>query len=134
MSWKGKMYIDSNMRTIIFTAFGILGGVGSLMFLLLSRTNSSCDSNPESEGSKNKQNDVLKNIASTFKRLSDRKTLHLVLTFSLTGFAYSFLTGVHPTAVGNTKQMKNPMSTVGLVGISSGVGEGKAQKLLAFCY
>ena len=46
------------------------------------------------------------------------------------GFAYSFLTRIHPTAVGNTKAMENPMSSVGLVGLSSGLGEIIGGKLV----
>ena len=113
------MYIDSMMRKIIFIIFGIVGGFGSLTFLTLSKTK-----NGGSQGSSvSIQIKIWEMVKQTFRRLFTRKMLHLIPLFSLTGFAYSFLTRIHPTAVGNTKSMANPMSSVGLVGIASGIGE-----------
>ena len=107
------------MRKIVFTVFGIVGGLGSLTFLTLSKNKI----NETNVTSATINFQILEGIKKTLRRFLTRKMLHMIPLFLLTGFAYSFLTRIHPTAVGNTKVIPNPMSSVGLVGIASGVGE-----------
>ena len=49
LAWQGKEYIDSGMRTTIFTAFGILAAVGCCIFLILKNQQKSDETNTENE-------------------------------------------------------------------------------------
>lgn len=134
-AWGGKDYIDSTMRTTLFTGFGILAGAGCFVFLLLNTNvetlQSSTDTKEDEAQSQQlmKKNTtsagktILDSMVQSFQLLATKEMLLMSSLFIYSGFVLSFFSGVYPTAIGNSKSMQDSMATVGLVGVFIGAGE-----------
>merc|ERR1712130_307906 len=150
-AWKGKEYVDSKMRTVLFTGFGILAGAGCFVFLLLrpnlpdeSTSEEYSQVNGDDKNKADEQNEadaepkksafvtVKESMVESFKLLATREMMLITALFMYSGFVLSFFSGAYPTAIGNSKAMDDPMSTVGLVGMFVGFGEVVGGGLFVF--
>ena len=66
---------------------------------------------------------ILDSIANAFKLLVTKEIMLIASLFLYSGFELSFFSGVYTTSVGNSKNLEDSSSTVGLVGMCIGVGE-----------
>jgi len=143
IAWKGESYVSSEMRTTLFTIFAILASVGCSIFLLLKGKccgpETRYDEVPVEEQELKGENDeknvskpeesqgALKTISSSikaaFKLLVTKKMLLIAPLFMYSGFELSYFSGVHPTTVGNSKNMADSSSAVGMAGLFVGIGE-----------
>jgi hypothetical protein len=62
-------------------------------------------------------------ITAAFKLLVTKKMLLIAPLFMYSGFELSYFSGVHPTTVGNSKNMADSSSAVGMAGLFVGIGE-----------
>jgi len=141
IAWKGESYVSSEMRTTLFTIFAILASVGCSIFLFLKGKccgpEARYDEVPVEEQELKGENDdknvtgesqgALKTISSStvaaFKLLVTKKMLLIAPLFMYSGFELSYFSGVHPTTVGNSKNMADSSSAVGMAGLFVGIGE-----------
>ncbi|CAG5112232.1 Oidioi.mRNA.OKI2018_I69.chr2.g6471.t1.cds [Oikopleura dioica] len=142
IAWKGESYVSSEMRTTLFTIFAILASVGCSIFLLLKgkccgpeeRYNAVPVEEQELQGENEKKtseeeepqgaiNTITSSIQAAFKLLVTKKMLLIAPLFMYSGFELSYFSGVHPTTVGNSKNMADSSSAVGMAGLFVGIGE-----------
>ena len=150
-AWRGRDYVDTKMRTTVFTLFGVVAGVGALLVLTLNTKTHHSPTAGETANLKNRkleEPENLKNanpanccviivtignsIVDAFKLLVTKDMLLCMSLFMYSGLVVSFYTGVYPTAIGNSKTMPEQMGTVGLVGVFTGVGEVVGGGLFVF--
>merc|ERR1719419_2176277 len=67
-AWQGKKYIDSSMRTTLFTGFGILAAAGTFVFLLL---NGNVEDDSDDEENKQEAEKMVKNEKSAAKTIGE---------------------------------------------------------------
>lgn len=140
IAWKGKSYVDSEMRTTLFSIFAVLAAVGCSVFLLLKgkccgpeesysevpqdEQELAEKSNPKpQEESEGAVKTIIVSIKAAFALLITKKMLLIAPLFMYSGFELSYFSGVHPTTVGNSKNMPDSSSVVGMVGLFVGIGE-----------
>lgn len=143
IAWKGESYVSSEMRTTLFTIFAILASVGCSIFLLLKGKccgpEARYDEVPVEEQELKGENDdknvsepeetqgalktISTSITAAFKLLVTKKMLLIAPLFMYSGFELSYFSGVHPTTVGNSKNMADSSSAVGMAGLFVGIGE-----------
>ena len=124
------------MRNSLFSIFAVLASIGCGMFLFL--RGPCCSSSPPSEQneeemktgeallekpSEKKADMIFDSIKNAFKLLFTKEIILIASLFLYSGFELSFFSGVYTTSVGNSKNLENPSSAVGLVGMCIGVGE-----------
>ena len=139
-AWQGKQEVSSEMRTSLFTIFSVLAAAGCSVFLLLKGPCCSYetleideDAEEDKVGSRlltvEKPKDestgrmVLNSIVNAFKLLFTKEMVLIASLFFYSGFELSFFSGVFTTAVGNSNNLPDSSSTVGLVGMMIGIGE-----------
>lgn len=66
---------------------------------------------------------IVSSIQAAFKLLVTKKMLLIAPLFMYSGFELSYFSGVHPTTVGNSKNMADSSSAVGMAGLFVGIGE-----------
>lgn len=157
IKWQGASYVSSDMRTSLFSIFAVLAAVGCSVFLLLRgaccRPEPVIEEQSSDENTNDRENDqallskgeesgeepelstgkiVITSIINAFKLLVTRDMILIASLFLYSGFALSFFSGVYTTAVGNSKNLKDSAATVGLVGMSIGIGEVLGGGLFVF--
>ncbi|CBY07106.1 unnamed protein product [Oikopleura dioica] len=123
-AWKGKKYVDTEMRTQIFTIFAILGAAGCGLLLTLKSQLCGLENRfkTKNEIESSKIRDFLNSVKNSFKLLFTKKMLFFAPLILFDGFFLGFYTGVYPTTVGNSKNLENASAAVGLCGLMTGVG------------
>jgi len=128
-AWGGKEYINSKMRITLFTGFAVLCGLGCFVFAVFkadSRTEEEKEEQEELIQEKSEQSAAqiaISSIIESFQLMVTKEIMLISNLFLYSGLFFCFYAGVFSTAIGNSKLLESPMSTVGLCGIFIGVGE-----------
>ncbi|CBY18177.1 unnamed protein product [Oikopleura dioica] len=123
IAWQGEKYVSSEMRRKIITIFAILASFGCFLLLFL---HGRCCALESAKKNKNppKQafSEFFQSIKRTFKLIFTEKMALLAPYLIYYGFYFSFLSGVYPTIVGNSKNLEDSSAQVGFTGMLTGIG------------
>jgi len=131
--FQGRDQIDSATRMVVFIVLLVVGAVGMIGLLILPGVRDDV-SGVDSDGNTTKKGTAIQKRQAhvhgplqAFKRsimLFFTKDMGLLsVAFFYIGIEFSFLSGVYSTSIGNTLQLEDSKSLVGLSGIFIGVGE-----------
>ncbi|XP_070580414.1 UNC93-like protein MFSD11 isoform X2 [Ptychodera flava] len=125
--FQGQTNIQVHTRTTVFIVLLVVACIGILMFLLL-RNKRSTDSDDlltinVGSGDEKKKEGPVQAFKRAFQLLKTREIILLSVCFAYTGFELTFFSGVYGTCIGNTSQLENSKSLIGLSGMLIGIGE-----------
>lgn len=145
-AWQGVTYVETKAKNVLFTGLTILASIGCGIFLCLKApfcgmpdeeadtTSTVAERETLAKEASGKPstytNDddsalqtILKSIADSFKLLLTRNMILIGPLFIYSGFSLSFFSGIYVTSVGNTNNMIEHASMLGLAGVFIGIGQ-----------